>query len=343
MVQVVNEQRNTSELVEKYIGTAFDTVRYVANNLAKIAGLVDQSNKWQGEFAEAPVLRLDGTPLQGGDAYYNLKTKRTYVYVITGTACPLGMWTDALALRSGVEVITIAAGDIVGNDTVINLTSDYTPNTGNIVVFVGGSYQNSLFNDTDGSYEETSSNSITFPDVQLQTGEQVTVLFGLPLTTGNAVISLKQISNLQGFTGVDGDKVHITGFYEGSGYGGGEFYWDSECDKGFHNGGTVIDPLISEVPGTSNWYSPVVGEETGCWIRIKSTETDAAWYGVVYDGTTDVTAAFEAIDANEDSACIKGNTDYNINQPITNLKTYSYGPINVSGSGSITNTDLLGA
>ena len=42
--------------------------------------------------------------------------------------------------------------------------------------------------------------------------------------------------------GIDGDKAHINGFYEGSLSGGGIFVWDSSVPKEDHNGGTIISP-----------------------------------------------------------------------------------------------------
>lgn len=338
MTNIINTQRNTTELVETYIGTAYDVVKGVYDNLGAILGLVDQSNKWQGEFEVAPQLRVDGTALQGGDAYYNLKTKRTYTYVITGTACPIGMWVDALGVHTGVEVHTIAAGNIVGGDTIISLDGSYTPHTNNMMVVVGGSFQNSQSNDPSGAYVETNSQTITFPGIVLQIGEIVTVMMGVPLTTGNAVISVKSMDNLSGMIGVDGDRINVGAFYEGNGLGGGTFDWIPDKDATEHNGGTIVSPDVTAVAGSSGWYvAPVSG--TGCWVRKETTVFDATWFGIRLNGTTESDDALAALVTHGIPACIPVGT-YEVNSVIVG-DFFSFGTTTVTGTGSVTITNLL--
>lgn len=174
MGSIVNEQRDTTSLVERYIGTAYDKMAELHANLAELLELhgyfMDEENQWQGVLATAPTTRLDGSPLQDGDRYFNSTSKASYVYIN-------GNWGTETQYSLTTEVITVDVNThIVGDDTVITLSNPYTPNNNSILVFVGPSFQFSQNVDPAGAYEETDETTITFTDVHLEDGEQVIVM-----------------------------------------------------------------------------------------------------------------------------------------------------------------------
>ncbi len=174
MGEIVNDQRNTTALVEKYIGTAYDKMAELYDNLPELLELYDYflgaSNQWQGALATAPITRTDGTPLQDGDKYFNTTVKTTYVYFN-------GNWTNESLSVVTAEVIEVNAGTHhSGSDTVITLTNPYTPGQNSIVVYVGLGFQFSRDLDANGAYEETDENTITFPDVLIEEGTFITVM-----------------------------------------------------------------------------------------------------------------------------------------------------------------------
>lgn len=188
MGNIVNEQRSTTALVEKYIGTAYDKMVAIYDNLTALLSLEVQltefNNNWQGVLTEAPVLRPDGTALLEGDQYYNSTSKALFIFVS-------GVWQNANALSSTVENIVIGAGNLVGGDTVVTLSSPYTVGRNTLIVFVGSVYQYSKSVDVNGAYTETDEVTITFDGALLDIGENVTVIIGVPLPTVNPIISIE--------------------------------------------------------------------------------------------------------------------------------------------------------
>jgi hypothetical protein len=85
MSRIVNDQRATTALVERYIGTAYDTVKRVADNLSTLLGLQDDVDevlgRWLGEQASNPTQRTNGDPLQSGDQYYNTTVDSFRIYI----------------------------------------------------------------------------------------------------------------------------------------------------------------------------------------------------------------------------------------------------------------------
>lgn len=112
---------------------------------------------------------------------------------------------------------------------------------------------------------------------------------------------------------VDGQKFDVTGFYAGTGVGGGVFVWDASKDKADHNGGTVIAPeALTAWDGTrlnldamTSWG----GAGSGCFVRLSiGLDRRAEWFGVQgdYDPTTNpnvndtkqIQALFGSVDHN---------------------------------------------
>lgn len=182
MGEIVNEQRSQTALVEKFVGTAYDKMLELYNNLPALltlqAEIAELNNTWLGSLTEEPSVRADGTALLDGDRYFNSNSKSVFVY-------NNGVWRNTNSVSTTIETFTIAAPNLVGADTVITLSGAYTPNTGNLLVFTGGVYQTPVVH-----YEETDSHTITFVGDLLEIGETVSVVIGSALTTINPLISV---------------------------------------------------------------------------------------------------------------------------------------------------------
>ncbi len=185
------EMLANNELVQKYIGSDYDTVKKVADALPLLTDLSDEieelNNTYQGSLTEEPVTRPDGTPIKEGDRYYNSITKQTYVF-------SNGQWIGQNTLTTSIEYHEITAENIVGSDTVVTLNGLYAPGKNNILVYVSQAFQYSQSVDPSGAYVETDEKTITFPNTILQEGEIVNFVIGQPLTTVNPDITL--ISNV---------------------------------------------------------------------------------------------------------------------------------------------------
>lgn len=72
--------------------------------------------------------------------------------------------------------------------------------------------------------------------------------------------------------------INVTGFYQKGDGGEGTFVYDASQSKSLHNGGTIIDPSHTAVPGSVEWYS-AQGSGTGVWVRQYKGETKSAWFG----------------------------------------------------------------
>lgn len=174
MGSIVNDTRNTTALVERYIGTAYDKMAALYDNLSELMELhgyfLDSENQWLGVFTTAPTARNDGTPLQDGDKYFNSTVKTTYLYFN-------GNWTNESLNTITAETITIDAGTHhVGNDTVVTLANPYTPGQNSLLVFVGLGFQFSKSLDAAGAYEETDETTITFTGELIEEGTIITVM-----------------------------------------------------------------------------------------------------------------------------------------------------------------------
>lgn len=66
--------------VNRHIGTAYDDVKIVADNIEYVIEAAKSLNVFLGEFSEHPTERPDGTPLQKGDLYLNVNDNVLYLY-----------------------------------------------------------------------------------------------------------------------------------------------------------------------------------------------------------------------------------------------------------------------
>ena len=76
------------------------------------------------------------------------------------------------------------------------------------------------------------------------------------------VSSVDSIADLP-TTGTTGQKVSVTGYYDGTTVGGGDFVWGT----GRHDGGTFIDPLRAGEIGTAAYYVDS-GVDVSGWARL---------------------------------------------------------------------------
>jgi len=111
--------------IEKYIGSAYDTVKYVADNMPELLELgidVGQFNDvYYGPLAVEPTLRNDGTAMQAGDMYFNTNTD--VLYYFDGTIWTVNAAVPSTTEVSGlVELATQAEG--LTNDAVRAVTPD---------------------------------------------------------------------------------------------------------------------------------------------------------------------------------------------------------------------------
>lgn len=207
---IINETVANTRLVEKFIGSAYDTVKAVANELgsvetvaaavisgglAKIAAAADAgdlaavaaiaediqkvvnlvagfNNSYYGPSPTNPETRPGGSLMQEGDMYLNTVTKLMNTY--SGSSwSPVGVST-----KFKTEVVTITQDMLVLGNTIVPLLNPYVPGTSTLVVYVGAAFQYSTSTHGSGAYDETSSNSITFTGVNLIVGEKVIVTVG---------------------------------------------------------------------------------------------------------------------------------------------------------------------
>lgn len=90
----------------------------------------------------------------------------------------------------------------------------------------------------------------------------------------DTIASLKLITG----SGILTTVINVAGYYATGDGGGGQFWWDS-ASTATDNGGTIIQ---------------ATGVVTGRWKRIYSGDINAAWFGLVSDGTTDNYTALAA-------------------------------------------------
>jgi hypothetical protein len=184
-MRVLNEQRNITALVEKYVGTAFDQMANLNANIPALLELLNElthfNDSWLGVQSTPPETRLNGDPLENGDRYFDENTLKTFVWAN-------GIWVDGSGQEfvTDVENVTVETGDInVGfGTTTITLTTPYTTNANAIHVFLNGTHQASGIH-----YSETNETTITFNE-ELDENELVTVISGLPVPTLNPNIKI---------------------------------------------------------------------------------------------------------------------------------------------------------
>lgn len=179
---------NTTKLIEKFVGSEFDIMRDIHANLSFLlelnANVKEQQNKNQGVQSLPPTTRLDGTPLQTGDTYFDEVQQVTFYWVNEN-------WVSSNNILNSTQVHKVTQADIVGNNTVITFDRAISQFTGGNMVFVGTVYQYSTAVDPDGAYTVTGANEITFTNTQLQIDEEVVIISGTVVSTVEPVITVK--------------------------------------------------------------------------------------------------------------------------------------------------------
>ena len=210
MRNLMTDQQACTGLVQKYIGSAYDHVRLVAEHIALIdrmrelieAGDFDEiaknldkleelaqslryfHNAYLGPHTSDPLVNTDGSPLHDGALYYNTTNKHLYIF-------QNGLWNIVGSTANTVEVFKITPKELKSKGTILELKGHYEPGNNQLMVFVNATFQYAITPATlDGAYEETSPHSITFPQGTLEEDDVVTVVKSDTVTALEHVISV---------------------------------------------------------------------------------------------------------------------------------------------------------
>ena len=174
---VRNGMQATTVPVEKFIGTAFDTVKNVGDNL----DVITQAAQLIGTFfpsATVPTTRQDGSPLQEGDRYFNTTNDITYV------------WNGTIWISVGINQTTVEVYVATEGQTSFTLNTPYTVNGNNLLTIVNATFQISKSMDaTNGAYTESSATTVTF-DTGLSAGDLVVFIIGTPITDSTTALTI---------------------------------------------------------------------------------------------------------------------------------------------------------
>ena len=199
-------------LIEKYVGTAFDVVLSVHNNidniekvvvviddgsLANVADNIEEianvSEKldafteiYLGAFTTEPLTDNEGAPIKTGALYYNIEFTQLYIYDGSN-------WSPAGSVDNSVDVVRITTAMHAGSSTVVNAPTPYNVGSNAIAVYVNSVYQISRSVDNLGAYDEIDANTISFPNVLLEEEDVVTLIVGTQVTTVNPIISINKL------------------------------------------------------------------------------------------------------------------------------------------------------
>ncbi len=167
-----NNPLNTGQVVDDYINTSYDVVKYVHDNLDALLALYRLTGSHQAATAD-PTTRPDGEALEDGDTYFNTDLNVTYTWNESS-----GQWVAMSDTAISVENITIDA--TMASTGTITLTDSYTLGIDGISVFIEGLYQISGVN-----YTETDTHTIDFGAGNLTEGHVLSALIGTVLATPN--------------------------------------------------------------------------------------------------------------------------------------------------------------
>lgn len=306
-----------SGMIQKQLGTAYDVVKEVRDNLDVIkdaAAILDE--------------KLDHTKLSNR----NLPNQHS-IGSISGLEAELV--AKQQVLQSGVNIKTINGQHLLGAgnvliDTHINhnlLNNRNEPDQHTIASITGLAnelenkanlvHQHSIndvigLGDTLNGFVDTDALADPDSDVLVggQTAQSIADLRG-DLSDGTADVggvpasrladTVIQVSHLKALptTGlVDGQQFSVAGFYAGSNFGGGAFVYDASRSWADHNGGTVIaPPAIAAWDGTKEHlanYLNWVGVGAGCFVKnfeyLLCTD-----FGMVEDGAFDNGIAYQKL------------------------------------------------
>ena len=101
--------KGNAEIVDKYIGTGYDVVKYVHDNMTMLNYLtssIPNALKYLGGHNEPPTVRLDGSPIQDGDFYFDADT-----YALNYYHLAKGVWfaVDPAAIVASMQRAEAAA------------------------------------------------------------------------------------------------------------------------------------------------------------------------------------------------------------------------------------------
>ena len=208
---LTNSNISYTGLVEKYIGTAYDKMVLISDNMSEMltiaeaieAGYFDELLKhiddillvieeleafnalYYGAHPSHPVV---AGPILEGAMYFNTTENLFYAYAN-------GQWNPAGGKVIDVHNIPITANP--DNSSVVTIPFPYTPGSDNLMVFVKKTgethpvYQYSSRVDVvNFTYHETSTTTITFP-TSLDVDDIVTAIIGLPVSTVTHAIGVE--------------------------------------------------------------------------------------------------------------------------------------------------------
>lgn len=294
------------QMIEKYLGTAYDTVKSVADALPTLTETIERLA--QPAATHAPVytstnenITLNGQPTIDGQLVPlgerilvkdQDDTRQNGIYVVNG-----GDWERAVDFMDADEVLQ---GQIIV-DRSVTAPSESTLWDVNF--------------DTD-TYEVGTS-LINFSSLAVESTEKANYA------------ALRAIVNPQ-----HGDIYNVAGFEFLMGdSGGGKFYYNANMSRSMHNGGTIIDPTntadLSNFDDAQQviWFTPGAVADLGCYVRIDDTSrVKADWFGA--NGTN----------ANPDSRSIQAADDVS-----TGTVLLPAGTLNVSGINKSPQTFWQGA
>jgi hypothetical protein len=244
-----NSNQNYTGLVQKYVGTAYDKMAEIHDNLRElllIAGSIEDgsfdevaqiadelqtvidkidhfNNTYYGALPQAPATDPSGNPITEGDLYYDTTMELMYVFV-RDTWVPLG------AISLTVEHIVVGDNHIQGSKIRIdNLEYPYIPGENNLVVHRNGellvSTQTSPMY---GEYKEIDERTIELflpttsdPDRLLlgtEVGDRLAIQVGTEAATVTHIGAVKQyqyitkVANEQVIT-IPEDATYVMGTY----------------------------------------------------------------------------------------------------------------------------------
>ena len=316
-----NSHVSYTGLVEKYIGTAYDNVKRVADEIDNVVrvGDVIASGEWDdvvaalpdlenivadldmfrqiylGVHENDPVVDNQGRELIEGALYFNSVVSTLFTYAV-------GVWNPPSSSSRNVTVRVVDESMHIGDTTVISGLPGYFVGRNSITVYVNGTLQYSKTTDPiNGAYTETSPTSIVFDEI-IEVGTTVVIasisVDPAPANNMNGN-SYDTLANLHEVWGDEGHKLLITSFDSDNSADAefsGWFVWDGDKTAAMHNGGTIISPEMGKTVGTEKWYEAPEGNNLrdGCWVRITDTHANVRWFGGASSNRAVATRAFEA-------------------------------------------------
>ncbi len=233
-------------LVDSYIGSAFDTVKLIADHLHQLEPLFDMkkgdfqrildlapdlvnllkqldhfTNRYYGAFDTEPTGRPNGNRSEYGDLYYDNVRGGLYIYERMG-------WVPITGVDNIIDSVVVEPSHFHNTNVVIPVKHGFDAGTNNLMVFVNGVYQYAISKETpNGAYVETDSHTITFPGATLKEGDLVTSIVGKVVTNVK-----RQVGTETGTyrTVQEGERVITlpSGMYYDPGIGNLEVYVDGK-------------------------------------------------------------------------------------------------------------------